>query len=146
VEGRTTLVVGFDRSAAGLAALATAADLGERLGADLHVVHAVDLSDYPIDPDGADWEQLADTTLEDERRTVSDTLAGYPCTWTYEAARGNPTRALTRAADDSDALLIVVGAHSTGWRHLLQRLSGAPVCDRLLGHSRRPVVVVGHPT
>jgi hypothetical protein len=59
------IVVGFDRSAASLAALGKAAELGAQLGAELHVIHAVDLSDYPVDPDAADWEEQAAASLEE---------------------------------------------------------------------------------
>jgi nucleotide-binding universal stress UspA family protein len=51
------LVVGFDRDAVSRAALTVAADLAGRLAARLVVVHVVDLDDYPIDPEAADWEE-----------------------------------------------------------------------------------------
>ena len=137
------LVVGFDRSAASLAALATGADLGRRLGAELHVVHAVDLADYPVDPDVDDWEGQAATALQAQRRSVDEVLAPYPHRWRYLAVRAEPADALVWAADRCDALMIVVGAHSTGWRRLLDRLSGPSVSERLLGHCHRPVLVVG---
>lgn len=139
------LVVGFDRSAASLAALATGGELGRRLGAELHVVHAVDLADYPVDPDADDWEGQAATTLQAQRRSVDEALAGYPHRWRYLAVRAEPADALVWAADRCDALMIVVGAHSTGWRRLLDRLSGPSVSERLLGHCHRPVLVVGAP-
>ncbi|HET6965250.1 MAG TPA: universal stress protein, partial [Acidimicrobiales bacterium] len=75
----TAIVVGFDRSRASLAALAKAAELGGRMGAESPVVHAVDLDDYPVDPDADDWEAQAATNLEEERRRVAAALAGYPC-------------------------------------------------------------------
>ncbi|MCU4186248.1 universal stress protein [Acidiferrimicrobium sp. IK] len=140
--GRSAVVVGFDRSAAGLAALGTAADLGGRLGADLHVVHAVDLADYPVDPDADDWGRQATLSLEAERRTVSDALADYPGRWSYVALRDDPAAALARTAEHCDALMIVVGVRSTGWRHLLQRMSGPAVSGRLLDRCRRPVLLV----
>ncbi|HET9733468.1 MAG TPA: universal stress protein [Acidimicrobiales bacterium] len=140
---KAVLVVGFDRSAASLAALGKAAQIGGLLGAELHVVHAVDLADYPVDPDADDWEEQAATSLEEERQLVSATLAGYPSGWTYLAPRAEPGEALRRIADQVDALMIVVGVRSHGWRHLLDRLGGPSVSHRLIGHCHRPVLVVG---
>jgi nucleotide-binding universal stress UspA family protein len=134
--------VGFDRTAASLAALGKAAEIGEHLGAELHVVHAVDLSDYPIDPDDEDWEPRAATNLEDERQKVSTTLARYPWGWSYLALRGEPAEALNRVAEQFDATMIVVGVRSPGWRHLLERLAGPSVSHRLINHGHRPVLVV----
>jgi nucleotide-binding universal stress UspA family protein len=138
----TSLVVGFDRSSAGQAALRKAAEVGERLGADLHVVHAVDLSDYPVDPDAADWEQQAAKSLEEERRTVSSLLVAYPGAWSYSALRAEPAQALIRAAEQFDALMIVVGVRTASWRHLLERLSGPSISHRLINHCHRPVLLV----
>jgi nucleotide-binding universal stress UspA family protein len=139
-----TLVVGFDRSTASLTALGTAADLGARLNAELRVVHAVDLGDYPIDPDSADWEEQAAVNLEAERRSVSEALADYPFGWSYVAVRSEPAQALVSIADEVDALMIVIGARGNGWRHLLERLSGPSVSQRLINHCHRPVLVVSH--
>jgi hypothetical protein len=47
------LVVGHDRFPESDHALTTAADLAGRLHAFVHVVHAVCLDDYPVDPDAA---------------------------------------------------------------------------------------------
>ena len=44
-------------------ALHTAAALATNLQARLEVVHVIDLSDFPIDPDSADWDTAAEATL-----------------------------------------------------------------------------------
>ncbi len=144
--GRPTsaIVVGFDRSAASLAALGKAAELGGRMGAELHVVHAVDLDDYPVDPDGDDWEEQAATNLEEEHQRVTAALAGYPCPWSYLPVRAEPAEALTRTAEQVDAAMIVVGVRSHGWRHVLERLAGPSVSHRLINHCHRPVLVVSY--
>lgn len=67
------LVVGFDRSCASLAAVQQAARIGDRLTASITVVHAVDLKDFPVDPDRADWERAASRALEAERAAVGVT-------------------------------------------------------------------------
>ncbi len=112
------------------------------LGAALHVVHAVDLSDYPVDPDAVDWEEQATHRLEEDRRQVSAALAGYPGRWSFVVVRAEPAEALDRAAQQLDALMIVVGVRTRGWRHLLERLSGPAVSHRLITHCRSPVLVV----
>lgn len=143
-SGHAALVVAFDRSGAGRAALATAGELGSRLHADLHVVHCVDLADYPVDPDAADWEQHAARTLDDDRRLVADALAPYPGSWSYVAVRAEVSEALRWAAEEVDALMIVVGVRSAGWRHLFERAPGPSLPHRLISHGGRPVLVVGH--
>jgi nucleotide-binding universal stress UspA family protein len=143
-RAKTALVVGFDRSAASLAALGKAAEIGGQLGAELHVVHAIDLSDYPVDPDADDWEEQAAKSLEEESQRVSAALAGYPCGWSYVAVRAEPADALNRMAEQFDAVMIVVGVRSHGWRHLLERLAGPSVSHRLITHCHRPVLVVSH--
>lgn len=143
-SGATNLVVGVDGSPASLAALAKAAEIGIRLDAELRVVHAVDLSDYPVDPDGDDWELQAARHLEETQAEVTAALAGYPGGWTYRALRAEPADGLIRAAEQCDALMIVVGARSHGWRHLLERMAAPSVAHRLINHCHRPVLVVTH--
>jgi len=137
--------VGFDRSAASREALDRAADLGRRLGATLYVVHAVDLSDYPVDPDADDWEKAAAAALEEERAAAAVALAAYPGRWEYVARRSRPAEALVQVADEVDALMIVLGVRAHGWWHLFERLGGPSVSHHLVGHCRRPVLIVGHP-
>jgi hypothetical protein len=48
---RAALVVGFDRRPESLTALATAAEPGCKLSAQLRVIHAIDLTGYRVDPD-----------------------------------------------------------------------------------------------
>lgn len=139
----TSLVMGFDLSPVSQCALEVAADLTRRLGAHLHVVHAVDLSDYPINPDGPDWEEQARRTLLAEQQAVDAALGSFEGAWTYHASHGLPARLLTQVADESDALMIVIGARRSGIgagiSHLLAGSVGAELVGRR-GH--RPVLVV----
>lgn len=138
------IVVGFDRSAASLSALAKAAELGAHLGAELRVVHAVDLSDYPVDPDVDDWEEQATRALEEESRTVSTTLADYPYGWSYRSVRAEPVEALNQVAQEVNATMIVLGVRPNGWRHRLERLASPSVVQRLISHGQAPVLVVSN--
>jgi hypothetical protein len=78
------LVVGFDRFPESEHALVVAADLARRLRAFVHVVHAVSVDDYPIDPDADDWEERLADVLDEQRRTVTGLLAGVVAGWTYQ--------------------------------------------------------------
>lgn len=142
--GAPVLVVGFDGQAASLAALRTAAGLAQRLGAELHVVHGVDVRDYPIDSDAAVevWERHAREALEHLHGQVREALAGHPGRWTYHAWNGDPVRLLVTVADEQDALMIVVGTH----RHRsLSRMVRRSVSHGLPRAARRPVLLVSDP-
>ncbi len=140
--GVPAIVAGYDRTPSSLAALRKAADIGRRLGAHLVVVHAIDMADYPVDPDAGDWELQAHEVLEEERQTVAAELAGYEPGWSYRAFRALAADALARVADEEDALMIVVGARAHGWKRLLDHLLAAPVAQQVTRRSTRPVLVV----
>ncbi|MFJ6671233.1 universal stress protein [Actinosynnema sp. NPDC091369] len=138
------LVVGFDGQSASLAALRTAAGLARRLGADLHVVHGVDVRDYPIDSDAAVevWEGRAREALDHLHAQVRDALADHPGEWVYHAWNGEPVRLLVTVADEQDALMIVVGTH----RHRpLSRMMRRSVSRGLPTAAHRPVLLVADP-
>lgn len=138
----TSLVVGHSPHPASDAALAVAVDLARRLRADLHVVHGVDLFDYPVDPDAADWEQQARRNLDAQRSRVEAALADAPLGWTYQAAHGDPARLIAAVAEETDALMIVVGSHGEGPGATFERLLGGSVSRTVLRHQHRPVLVV----
>lgn len=149
-QSRTAVVVGHDHHAESLAALAAAINIAGRLSAHLHVVHAVTIGDYPIDPDAADWEESARNKLAKDRATVTEHLREHlrehKSGWTYLVGRGDPARLLISVADEHNAVMIVVGSRGEGLRLLLGRLIESPVSHRLIQHAQRPVLVVGPPT
>lgn len=118
----TTLVVGHSHDPSSDDALAVALDLGRRLRAQLHVVHVIGTGDYPIDIDAGDWEERGRQALAEQRRRVERVLVGSRLRWTYETRRGDPAVELARAAEEHDALLIVVGTRGEGMRMALPRL------------------------
>jgi nucleotide-binding universal stress UspA family protein len=139
------IVVGFDVEPQSQSALTVAIDLARRLGAHLDVVHAVDLRDYPLDPDGTDWEAASALTTqatEHVRAAVDDDTQS----WTYHAWRGDPVHLLATVAEEYDALMIVVGTHGVGLAATFHRLAAGSVSRGLVGHSHIPVLVVppGH--
>ncbi|MEO9152962.1 MAG: universal stress protein [Lapillicoccus sp.] len=139
-----SVVLGYDDQPASQGALTVAMDLAERLGAHLHVVHVVDLRDYPNDPDAWDWETQGRAQLDSEHQHVSAELASWSGQWTYHLRRGDPVRALSEIATESSALMIVVGTHSTG--SVIQRLLAlSPSVPHRLEHSGTPVLIVPAP-
>ncbi|MHC1559254.1 universal stress protein [Actinomycetospora sp. C-140] len=140
----THMVLGYRASPYGEVVLRHGADLAMRLGAALHVVHVVDLSDYPIDPDSPDWEQQAQNTLAGEQQDVESALADLPGSWTYHAAHGDPVALLRQVADTHDALMFIVGSRGESAGSFFSRLLGTrpSVSHRLIARSHRPVLVV----
>ena len=88
------LLVGIDRHPASHVALHTAAALATKLQARLEVVHVIDLSDFPIDPDSADWDTAAEATLNEQRRQVTLELAHFTGPWASHVRSGDPARIL----------------------------------------------------
>ena len=69
-RGNPVLVVGHCRSRGSKDVLEVARDLARRMGAVVHVVHAISLDDYPVDPDADDWEAQAAQVLAGQRAEV----------------------------------------------------------------------------
>jgi nucleotide-binding universal stress UspA family protein len=135
-----TLVVGHDGHATSDHTLAVAADLAERLGARLEVVHSSTLEEFGIDPDIDDFEDQVVSAAAGARRHIEQALAGVGAPWEYRHSMGDPADALAAVADEVDALAIVVGASH---RHLLHHaLGGGSVTGHLLHGQHRPVLVV----
>jgi nucleotide-binding universal stress UspA family protein len=139
------LVVGFDGFPESEHALGAAADLAARLHAFVHVVHAVSLDDYPVDPDADDWEEQLAGVLEDHRRTVGSLLAGVARGWTYQAERGNAVELVAGAAEAHDALMIVLGTRRGGLGQPIDRLLHPSIPAQVIRRQHRPVLVVPLP-
>ena len=139
----TSLLVGHDAQPASRAAVRVTADLAVRLGADLHVVHVVDLSDTPIDADAADWEEAAAKALAALAADARSLLAGFDIGWTYHACHGDPAELLGRVAEEHGVLFVSVGTTSRG---LVRRfMEGGSVSKRLMRRHDFPVLVVPAP-
>ena len=137
-----TLVVGHGQDPSSDRALLAAVDLGRRLGGRLHVVHVIDLHDYPINVDAPDWEERGAGAVAAEQRHVEDLLADAPVPWRYEARHGDPAEVLCTVADEHDALLIVVGSRGEGLRRALGRLVDPSISHAVIQRQHRPVLVV----
>ena len=141
-RSRTSIILGHDRQPQSKAALAISMDLADRLSAHLHVVHAIDLGDAPIDPDSPDWENEIGKMLADERAEIATSLRGRSTGWSYHVGHGDPARLLASVANERNAVMIVIGSRGEGFRASVGRLGSAPVSHRLVQHANRPVLVV----
>jgi nucleotide-binding universal stress UspA family protein len=142
VESETHIVVGFDEESQSQAALTVALDLAHRLGAHLDVVHVVDLRDSPLDPDADDWESATDSALAQTAEHVRAAVDSHTQHWTHHAWRGDPVHLLATVAEESGALMIVVGTHGAGFAAAFHRMMGGSVSRGLVGHSHIPVLIV----
>ncbi|HWC35504.1 MAG TPA: universal stress protein [Mycobacteriales bacterium] len=142
-DGNARLLVGYDQHPASQQAVLVAARLAQSLDAHLTVLHIVDLEDYPVDTDRADWEEVADQQIALEREQASALLEDKPIRWSYATVRGRPAEELAKVASDLDVLFIVVGA--TG-KSLVRRLTHGSVPQSLSTHQPKPVLVVPDPS
>lgn len=140
----THVVLGYRDTALGQAVLRVGVEIAGRLHAELHVVHVVDLHDYPIDVDAWDWETQAQRHLGNEQRQVENALATMTTSWTYHAAHGSPVALLRQVADTHDALMFIVGSRGEGPSSIAARLLAGrgAVSHGLIARSHRPVLVV----
>jgi nucleotide-binding universal stress UspA family protein len=146
------VVVGIDVQEAPPAELVRAADLAQRLGAELDVVHVHRLSRGEMQAmvSTVPGRQLAKRFLRaderDEARAVSAlaerTLAGAGLPWRLHFRAGDPAENLVAVADEVGALLIVIGTRGSGALAFLERLLAGSVSHRTLHRAHRPVLVV----
>jgi nucleotide-binding universal stress UspA family protein len=108
-------------------------------------VHVIEIEDYPVDSDAADWEQRGAATVAEQRRRADARLRDTGVPWTYEDRRGDPARELAEAATERHALMIVLGTRGEGVRQALSRLIEPSVSHGVLHRQHRPVLVVPSP-
>jgi nucleotide-binding universal stress UspA family protein len=126
-----------------MAALFVASDLAEHLGSELRVVHAIELRDYPIDPDSPDWEEHGELVLAHVQLAVEEVMSEAVIEWRYRTYRMDPVSALLLEAEHSHASMIVVGSRGEGVHTSVERLVSRSVSHRLINRSPCPVLVVG---
>ena len=134
------VVVGYDGTDGGQAALDEALKVASELGGSILVVHAHDkiLSGTELADLDAVVRERGDALLAEAARTAAQ--AGVPCSTQF--AEGRPADALVAAADAVDARFIVVGSY--GERPLKGALVGSTPY-RLIHLAERPVIVVRIP-
>lgn len=141
----TQIVLGWDLQPASSAALRFAVALARRLNAHLHVVHVADLDDTPVDPDAWDWEAQLDQRLAEDATTARALLDQLHARWTYHAEHGRPSDVIADLADQTDALMIILGGPRGGMRSFAETLAGVSVSHQLTRQHGRPVLIVPEP-
>lgn len=141
----TQMVLGWDLQPTSSAALQFAVIMAQRLNTHLHVVHVADIDDLPIDPDAWDWEGQLDQRLADNKTTARSLLDQLDANRTYHGARGRPSDVITNLADETDALMIVLGASRGGVHSFIETFAGQSVSRQLTRQHGRPVLIVPEP-
>lgn len=140
--GSTQMVLGWDRHPNSSAALRFAVVMAQRLDAHLHVVHVADVDDLPIDPDAWNWEEQLDQRLAEDATTARTLLDQLHAHWTYHAARGRPSDVIADLAEETDALMIILGGPRGGVLSFIETLAGQSVSHQLTRQHGRPVLIV----
>jgi nucleotide-binding universal stress UspA family protein len=140
--GSRQMVVGWDLHPNSSAALRFAVVMAQRLDAHLHVVHVADVDDLPIDPDAWNWEEQLDQRLAEDATTARMLLDQLHAHWTYHAARGRPSDVIADLAEETDALMIILGGPRGGVLSFLETLAGQSVSRQLARQHGRPVLIV----
>jgi nucleotide-binding universal stress UspA family protein len=136
------VVVGDDGSTCAAAAVRTAAEDAVRRGCRLHVIRAWSITNAVRPPDVPSgivpsMREYEATTLEAERRRVSELLAGLDVDVEVHAVHAAPAKALIDASQTAD--LLVVGTRGRGG---FKSLLLGSVADQCLRHAPRSVLVV----
>lgn len=151
------ILVGYDDSPAGRAALCTAADLAGRLGAAMKVVHAVPpLTPLAASPAGLagngyvvpppeDAAEHRSRTKESLGGAVAELLAGTTAVWTFDVVDGDAVTVLEEQCEVAGAYLVVVGTRHAGIGTALDRLLTGSTSRGLQRRCARPVLVVPEP-
>ncbi|MEU5656861.1 universal stress protein [Streptomyces sp. NPDC047737] len=139
------LVLAYEDALRSGAALTFAAELAGRLGATLHVVHVIDLNDYPIDPDLAESpqeRQFVERAADRAYQEISDFLRKFSCAWTYSVETGNPVLRINQVAERHAASAIVAEASTPGLAGIFHRSLKGSVLKELVKSARRVIIVV----
>lgn len=127
-------------------ALRRAAGIAREHGAELEILHALAATPVLVpawgDPGAAPWlrEEVLSEGVQEHLSGLATRLVGDGgLVVRTRLLHGHPQDAIAQQAEDSDADLVVIGAHGEGG--LLDRVLGS-TARRLLRRCRRPVLVV----
>jgi nucleotide-binding universal stress UspA family protein len=136
-----TIVVGVDGSEASLRALTYGAGLVETMNdAQLVVAHSRWFAPLWFPPTGQ--EEFGDylNRVEEYARDATDTeMEHRSIEWKFVARAGEPSDVLHEIAQETEAMMIVVGRR--GWSTLRELIMGS-VSNRLVHHERDRVMLV----
>jgi universal stress protein E len=139
-----SILVASDLQPSSDAAVAGAAALADRLGAELHILHALELPNlgYPMRDTAVDYQELA----QGARRSLQDQLSrSLPAGSTVQSQCvrvERPQRAINDRASEVAADLIVLGPHRP-------RAFRGPIlgntADRVLRSAKVPILILAEP-
>ena len=137
----TKILVGYDGSKGGNAALAGAAALAEKFESRLTALWVREPlprhSDLPGESEGE--SEAADEYFQERQKEVTEVAAQYGLSIDCETRRGHPAKTILQFARDGGFDLIVIGHsdHSELWGRLL-----GDTADRITDHAHCSVFVV----
>jgi universal stress protein A len=138
----TRILVPIDFSEHSGRALRYAETLAERLGATLHLVHAIEMpAMWGSETYTVDLGTLLDEMTADATRRMAECRAGVPAALsaTSGVELGRPAEVIAQAALDSRADLVVMGTHGrSGLSHLMM----GSVAERIIRTAPCPVLTV----
>jgi nucleotide-binding universal stress UspA family protein len=135
------ILVGYDGSKGGKAALRRAAVLAREFNAELTALWVREplprYTDLPGEPESE--TEAGDEYYQERQKEVAAVAAEHAITITCEMRRGHPAKMLVQAAADQNCDLIVVGHsdHSELWGRLL-----GDTADRISDHAHCSVLIV----
>ncbi|MGA4644847.1 universal stress protein [Limisphaera sp. 4302-co] len=137
----TKILVGYDGSKGGKAALQRAAVMAKQSGAQLTALWVREplsrYTDLPGEPEGE--ADAADEYFRERQREVADVAAQHGITIRCETRHGHPAKIIVNFAKEGGYDLIVVGHsdHSELWGRLL-----GDTTDRISDHAHCSVLIV----
>jgi len=135
------ILVGYDGSKGGKAALQRAAAMAKQTGAELTALWVRDplprYTDLPGEPEEA--QEAADEYFNERRQEIQEIAAQHGVAIRCETRRGHPAKAILKFADEGGYDLIAVGHsdHSELWGRLL-----GDTADRISDHAHCSVLIV----
>jgi nucleotide-binding universal stress UspA family protein len=141
------ILVPVDYSAHSLKAVGYAAELAQRLGASLDIIHVWDrptyISDGVMVGHGAEQRSLADMIRDnakaDMKEFMSKVTLATGVTATNRLLSGDPASAILKELEAEKYDLVVIGTHGRGG---LAHLLLGSVAEKLVRHSKVPVLTV----
>jgi nucleotide-binding universal stress UspA family protein len=137
----TKILVGYDGSKGGRAALRRAAVLAKEFHAQITALWVREplprYTDLPGEPEAE--VEAADEYFQQRQKEVAEMAAQHGITMACETRRGHPAKTIVKRADEGQYDLIVVGHsdHSELWGRLL-----GDTADRISDHSHCSVLIV----
>jgi nucleotide-binding universal stress UspA family protein len=141
------ILVPVDYSVHSLKAVGYAAELAQRLNANLDIVHVWDrptyISDAILVGHGAEQRSLAEMIRENAKKDMDDFLSKVELatgvTATNRLLSGDPATVILKELDQQKYDLVVIGTHGRGG---LAHLLLGSVAEKLVRHSKVPVLTV----